>query len=203
MAPYLAAMLGFATAAVLAMVNSWLTGRERVADEVRQQRIKTYPAVWSRTSVVSRWPRTDAEREHFLRLHEDLRRWYYAGGGLFLSTRARKRYEHLQLVLEAVLSQDDPNVARHYGSLMEAASYFRTGLTGDLETRVRRNPVVALMARRADGRERRKAEVRLKSIAAPADESTASETVGARPLHVLTSEDEQLVMDRWRVDEAD
>jgi hypothetical protein len=64
---------------------------------VRSRRIATHPAVWNRTIVVSRWPGTDADREQFVRLHEDLPRWYYAGGGLYLSTRARKRYEHLQL----------------------------------------------------------------------------------------------------------
>ena len=75
---------------------------------------------------MSRWPRTDAGREHLIRLHEDLRRWYYAEGGMYLSTRARKRYEHLQLVLGSLLSQPESNITDHYESLMEAASYFRT-----------------------------------------------------------------------------
>jgi len=45
---------------------------------------------------------------------------------MYLSTRARKRYEHLQLVLGSLLSQPESNIADHYESLMEAASYFRT-----------------------------------------------------------------------------
>jgi len=70
---------------------------------------------------------TDRRRPRTLvRLHEDLRRWYYAEGGMYLSTRARKRYEHLQLVLGSLLSQPESNITDHYESLMEAASYFRT-----------------------------------------------------------------------------
>ena len=131
-----AAIPGFVTAAALALINSWLAGRENVAGESRTQRVLTYPAIWNRARVVSRWPRTNAGAEHFLRLHEDLRRWYYAGGGLYLSTRARKRYEHLQLVLEAVASIQTTNRQRSTDpTVMEAASYFRTGLTDDLETR--------------------------------------------------------------------
>jgi hypothetical protein len=179
---YVAAAIGFVTAAVLAVINSWLAGRETLGESVRSQRVATYPAVWKRTNVVSRWPRTDAGREQLLRLHEDLRQWYYGGGGLYLSTRARKRYEHLQLVLEAVLSGDDANAAEFYQPAMEAASYFRTGLTDDLETRQRRGIVVALSRRRADGLADRRAEARLRGIKAGS----------TRPVHAVTPGDEKL-----------
>lgn len=193
---YVAAAIGFVIAAVLAMINSWLAGRESVAEEVRNQRIATYPAVWNRTSVVSRWPRTDAGRDQFLRLHEDLRRWYYAGGGLYLSTGARKRYEHLQLVLDAVLSTDQPNATEFYQSVMKAASYFRTGLTDDLETRQRRSVVVALVRRRADGLARREADARLRSVTALAARNAASTTEAGpgRPIHAVKSIDEELTL---------
>jgi hypothetical protein len=183
---YIAAGIGFATAAVLAAVNSWLTGREKVAEGVRDERIKTYPSVWRRTGIVSRWPRTNAGREHYLRLHEDLRKWYYGGGGLYLSTRSRKRYEHLQLVLEAVLAQKDPK-SDVYEPVMQAASYFRTGLTDDLETRDRRNPFVAVRQRWDDWSERRKADVRLKSL-----NGGASASASPALLHSLTPEDERV-----------
>ena len=163
---YVAAAIGFVTAAVLAMFNSWLAGRESVGESVRSQRIATYPAVWKRTNVFSRWPRTDAGRDQLLRLHEDLREWYYGEGGLYLSTRARKRYEHLQLVLEAALSNGELQAPQFYEPVMEAASYFRTGLTDDLETRQHRGIVVALTRGRADALADRKADARLRGIAA-------------------------------------
>lgn len=160
-----AAAIGFVTAAVLAMVNSWVSSREHVAEGVRTQRMATYPAAWKRTSVVSRWPRTDAGRDEFLRLHEDLRTWYYGAGGLYLSTRARARYEHLQVVLDAVMSMDEETAEKHYQAVMEAASYFRTGLTDDLETRQRSGFLVALSRRRGDRLARHNADVRLRSVA--------------------------------------
>jgi hypothetical protein len=183
---YVAAAVGFVTAAVLAMINSWLAGRETVAEGVRTQRIATYPAVWKRTSVVSRWPRTDAGREHLLRLHEDLREWYYAGGGLYLSTGARKRYEHLQLVLEAVSSMEEAKAPQFYEPVMNAASYFRTGLTDDLETRQRHSVLVAVARRRDDRRAKRLADTRLQVVTA-----AAPETRYPRPIHAVTPLDEE------------
>jgi hypothetical protein len=38
----------------MAMINSWLAGRESVAEGVRAQRIATYQAVWKRTNVIVR-----------------------------------------------------------------------------------------------------------------------------------------------------
>ena len=64
-----------------------------------------------------------------------MRHWYYADGGIYLSTQARKRYEHLQLVLEAILACPESEVAGHYEALMEAASHFPHGLAQDLATR--------------------------------------------------------------------
>ena len=196
---YVAAVVGFVTAAVLALINSWLSGREKVAEGVRAQRIAAYPTAWRRTGVVSRWPRTDADREHIIRLHEALRRWYYAEGGMYLSTRARKRYEHLQLVLEAFLSRPDAVVADHYVSLMEAASYFRTGLTQDLETRDRSGSIAAILAWREEREASSRADARLRALtaAAPAGQGAgtgagADGSAGTHVIHRLGPEDERM-----------
>lgn len=190
---FVAAVVGFVVAAVLALINSWLSGREKVAEGVRTQRIAAYPTAWHRTGVVSRWPRTDASREHILRLHEDLRRWYYGEGGMYLSTRARKRYEHLQLVLGSFLSQPESNMADHYESLMEAASFFRTGLTKDLETRERWGSIATILAWREESRATRRADDRLRTIAAASPNgSSSTRTADSSPIHHLTPEDERL-----------
>ena len=190
---FIAAVVGFVVAAVLALINSWLSGREKVAEGVRTQRIAAYPTAWRRTGVVSRWPRTDASREHIVRLHEDLRRWYYAEGGMYLSTRARKRYEHLQLVLGAFLSQPEPNVADHYLSLMEAASYFRTGLTKDLETRERWGSIATILAWREESRASRKADARLRAVTGASPTTTRTSNSAVSPvIHHLTPEDERM-----------
>jgi hypothetical protein len=193
---YVAAVVGFVTAAVLALINSWLTGREKVAEGVRAQRIEAYPVAWRRTGVVSRWPRTDADRDHIVRLHEDLRWWYYADGGMYLSTRARKRYEHLQLVLEAFLSRSGAEVADHYASLMEAASYFRTGLTTDRETRDRSGSIAAVLAWREEREATRKADDRLRALSAARPTSPgAAGSAGTHVIHRLTPEDERMDLD--------
>jgi hypothetical protein len=163
----LGAIIGLAVAAVLAIINSMLSDREKVAEGVRDQRIRTYPAAWERTGVVSRWPHTDATRAHASRLHLDLRRWYYSGGGLFLSEDARERYEHLQVVLEAIVAQDPERPLEEYDDLLEAAHWFRLGLADDLRIRHRGNAITAWRAKR-----RRRAE---------GDEALAREQrVGAR-----------------------
>lgn len=190
----LGAIIGLAVAAVLAIINSWLSDREKVAEGVRDQRIRTYPAVWERTSVVSRWPRTDATREHATHLHLDLRTWYYSGGGLFLSEDTQDRYEHLQVVLEAVIAQS-PNEPLKYDSLMDAAHWFRAGLAEDLRTREHRNPVSARRWRKRRENELDLAEAREDAVGA---RELVSEGVSVRreptqtPMVMLTQEDDLL-----------
>lgn len=71
-------------AAIGAAVSSWLGGRQAVSQDTREHRLASYPSVWSRTSVVSRWPKTTARFENLCDLHTDLRTWYYTIGGLYL-----------------------------------------------------------------------------------------------------------------------
>jgi hypothetical protein len=160
------AIVGLAVAAVLAVMNSWLSDRAKVAEGVRDQQIRTYPAVWERTGVVSRWPRTDATRDSATRLHFDLRTWYYSGGGLFLSEESRERYEHLQVVLEAIAAQDPSSPFVQYDELMDAASWFRTSLTADLQTRRSRNPFRTRAERKQQRAERIVAEERERKVGA-------------------------------------
>lgn len=192
MTPYIAAAIGFVTAAVLAMINTWLTGRAHTAEEVRARRVAVYPSIWRRTGVVSRWPRTNAEYKDFVKLHEDLRHWYYADGGIYLSTQARKRYEHFQLVLEAVLARPESDVARHYESLMEAASYFRTGLTQDLATRDRPGSIAAILAWWGETGAQDKAKVRLRQVRAQSASTDSPDDAVTPVIHQITREEEQL-----------
>jgi hypothetical protein len=191
----LGAIIGLAVAAVLAIINSWLSDRQKVAEGVRDERIRTYPAVWERTSVVSRWPRTDATREHATHLHLDLRTWYYSGGGLFLSEDAQDRYEHLQVVLEAVIAQSPNEPLREYDALMDAAHWFRAGLAEDLRTREHRNLIAAWRWRKRRESELDLAEARENAVGA---REVVSEGVSVRreptqtPMVMLTQEEDRL-----------
>jgi hypothetical protein len=191
----LGAIIGLAVAAVLAIINSWLSDRQKVAEGVRDERIRTYPAVWERTSVVSRWPRTDATREHATHLHLDLRKWYYSGGGLFLSEDTQDRYEHLQVVLEAVIARSASEPLHEYDQLMDAAHWFRAGLAEDLRTRERHNALSARRWRKRRESELDQAEARENAVGA---RELVGEGVSLRrkpdhtPMVMLTQEDDRL-----------
>jgi hypothetical protein len=190
----LGAIVGLAVAAVLALINSWLTNREKVQEGVTDQRIRTYPSVWERTGVVSRWPRTDATREHASHLHLDLRTWYYSGGGLFLSEDARARYEHLQVVLEAIVAHDPDEPLHEYDELMDAAHWFREGLAEDLRIRHGRNALVAWADRRRRQGEVTQAVERERRVGAQAYQQDGSASPGTAhtPRVMLTDDDEIL-----------
>ena len=124
---------------VTASVNSWLTTRAKVGEELRDQRLKIYPGIWERTKLFSRWPRTEATYEDLRRLHRHLREWYYETGGLYMSENCRARYGEMQELFAAQLSDGPAPTARigptEYDDLMEICSAFRTALNEDLESR--------------------------------------------------------------------
>jgi hypothetical protein len=194
---FLGAVIGLAVAAVLAIINSMLSDRQKVAEGVRDQRIRTYPAAWERTGVVSRWPHTDATRAHASRLHLDLRRWYYSGGGLFLSEDARERYEHLQVVLEAIVAQDPDHPLEEYDDLLEAAHWFRLGLADDLRIRHQGNAITSWRAkrrRRAEGAEAVAREQRVGARVYASHGATMRKVPDRTQRVALTEPDERLTL---------
>jgi hypothetical protein len=188
------AVIGLAVAAVLAIISSWLNDREKVSENVRDQRIRTYPAVWERTGVVSQWPRTDATRDHAVHLHLDLRTWYYSAGGLFLSEDAQQRYEHLQVVLEALIAKD-PAEPFEYDELMDAARWLRDGLAEDLRTHQRHNPIGSWSLRRRRRAAAAAAQQREQAVGAleyGGNGVLVRRTPERRRLVMLTEQDEHL-----------
>lgn len=144
----LVAVVGVAGAVLGATISSWLGARQSVAQEIRELRVASYPTVWRRTSVVSRWPRTDATTANLDRLHRDLRLWYYSVGGMAMSANTRKRYGALQELIETMLSGEsdssvplDPDL---YEAVLDSASAFRSALTEDLQSRNQRSVILAI-----------------------------------------------------------
>lgn len=131
-----------------AVVSGWLNSRAQVAEELREQRLKVYPPIWLATGIVSRWPQRDETTYGAVsRFHHELRDWYYATGGLFLSANARRRYGHLQEMagrVTALGSRDARLDAEDYRLLRDACSALRTALTEDLESRRQRSLLVAI-----------------------------------------------------------
>lgn len=134
-------VVALGSAVALALINSWITSRAGVDEELRAKRLEIYPPLWLATSKVSRWPRQELSRKSLVQLHRDLRTWYYSTGGMFLSTRARDRYGDVQELIKSLLEHEGEPTAilaeERYVDLMNAASSLRTGLTEDLDTRRR------------------------------------------------------------------
>jgi hypothetical protein len=138
-------LLGLLTAGFLALLNAWISARAGVDEVLRSQRLTFYPRLWTITEAVSRWPRVTVTRGSLDELHHDLRSWYYASGGLFLSESARARYGNAQELIEALLTHAgdpaDALVSDEHTALMDTASALRTALTQDLDTRRRKSVV--------------------------------------------------------------
>jgi hypothetical protein len=183
------AVVGIVGALIGATLSSWLGGRQSVAQELRDLRVRCYPAVWRRTSVLSRWPRTDATMANVRKLHIDLRTWYYGTGGLAMSSNARRRYEELQTLIEVMVG-DSPGMSTDqistpdYDALMGSASAFRSSLTEDLQTRNQRSLISAVQLSRVHRTQAAEARGRLSGR----KNGSASGTL----LHNITEVDERL-----------
>jgi hypothetical protein len=160
------AAIALASGLISAAVNSWLTGRAKVSEELREKRLEVYPALWKRTMTFSLWPWTDATQADLERFHTDLRGWYYSVGGLYLSDNARARYGELQELVAAILEQPSkPDVQLAdgvYDALAKTCSGFRTALTEDLESRRQNSLPTAIRRALLHRRQRRAAQARIR-----------------------------------------
>jgi hypothetical protein len=162
-------VVGLLSAFALALVNSGISARAGVDEELRSKRLTVYPALWEATKAASRWPRSTVSRSDLDELHRNLRKWYYTGGGMYLSETARARYGDLQeLIGTALTHPGDPcsqlNRAR-YEDLMEASSAMRTAITEDLDTRRRKSWIETRRRNRWHSRAHRAAEARIRMTA--------------------------------------
>jgi hypothetical protein len=160
-------VLALITALILALVNSSISARAGIDENLRAKRLELYPVLWDATKAISRWPRVDITRGSLEDLHGTLRSWYYEKGGLFLSESARDRYSDVQALIEALLTdKGDPDclLAKDaYRDLMETASAMRTALTQDLNTRRRQSFLETWRRSRWHKKEESKAKTRIQT----------------------------------------
>jgi hypothetical protein len=170
----IAAIVGGAS---VALVQGFVASRGKENEELRNWRLKVYPAVWRLTSTVPRWPQADPTHHDLWDLHLAFRKWYYESGGLYLSENARARYGEMQELLDAYLDgrdRDDETPFPHrafgpakadspYNALMDTCSAFRTALTEDLSTRRTKSVLWAIIFWRRHRKEQSKAKKRLQS----------------------------------------
>ena len=128
------------------LTTSWKTRKDLESQydiDLRKQRIDAYRVLWKDLEPLAYYSPPSALTYGGLReLSENLRRWYFLDGGLFLSERTRPPYFHLQQALtrlpaaperEAHINVDDESVA----IVKALASRLRTSTTEDVATRVR------------------------------------------------------------------
>lgn len=137
-------ILGLLTAGILALVNNWITARAGVDENLRGQRLEVYPTLWQATGSVSRWPRSEVTHRGLEELHQTLRSWYCAQGGLSMSESTRARYGDVQELIATLLEHHGVGSAHvlapsAYTDLMETTSALRAALTEDLDTRRRKS----------------------------------------------------------------
>ncbi len=136
---------GAAVSGVLTYVG---TRRKLVLDydaDLRERRISVYTDLWGRLESLAKYAAKDSFSETDVEsLSKSLREWYFAKGGLFLSTGARGDYFALQDVLVQLAGEwgwDSPKqqnltpAAREY--LRLHGSRLRTSMTQDVGTRTR------------------------------------------------------------------
>lgn len=110
--------------------------------DLRLRRIEVYKPLWELTALLPRWPRDpDVTYEQLLKFTEALRKWYFAGGGMYLSRTTHKSgYYPLQQELERVLGQKKTGKLSHespddYGAIRDRCSTLRSHLAADIASR--------------------------------------------------------------------
>jgi hypothetical protein len=147
-ADLLKALLGLVTGALGTYFGLyWKIREELVAkydQELRAERVKQYTLLWHATEPLAKYsapaPVTVAS------LHQlaiALRQWYFGGGGMFLSDRARDAYFALQDSIAAAstsppsASADGDAAVDSEPAIRKASSRLRTVLTADVGSRKR------------------------------------------------------------------
>ena len=165
--PAVTGALGLAFGAATAYVQSALSARAKAGEDLRDKRLEAYPAVWLRTSNVSRHPPAEITWSELRALHLQLRSWYYTSGGLYMSDHTRDRYGDAQRVIGVYLQEHERHGADalvaegDYDLIADFCSAFRTAMTEDLATRRQRSFLLTIQSDRWHRRRARMAEAYL------------------------------------------
>jgi hypothetical protein len=147
-ADLLKAILGLVTGAVGTYFGLyWKIRKELVAQydrDLRTERVKHYKDLWAATELLAKYsPPEPITKQGLEQLAATLRHWYFSGGGIFLSDRARDAYFAFQDSIVAALAKigkqaDEMQLtADDLKPVRKASSRLRTILTGDIGSRNR------------------------------------------------------------------
>lgn len=110
----------------------------QIDQDLRNKREAPYRELWRLTGVLPRWPRAEGiTYAKLVKRSAELQEWFFNGGGLYLSTEARKSYGNVQDALNRRLAEDTVITNGDYDDIVELFSLLRTELTQDLLSRTR------------------------------------------------------------------
>lgn len=125
----------------------WKIKRELIAQydhDLRTERVEHYKDLWAATEILAEYsPPEPVTKAGLEKLAATLRHWYFAGGGIFLSEKARDAYFALQdtivKALDAIARQatEANSIADELKPVRQASSRLRTILTWDIGSRNR------------------------------------------------------------------
>ena len=139
-APILTAVLTTISAFIGALISHFLTQRRGLDLVIYRHREQVYKTLWNKLSLLPKWPKASGVTyEQVRNLSRELRDWYFASGGIYLSSPARKAYGDLQQLMNdsSLPSVSTPLSPSHYDLLQKRSSALRTELTADLLSRKR------------------------------------------------------------------
>jgi hypothetical protein len=137
-----AAVVGGVVSIVVSFAAGALTYRTKVDEALRDKRLTLYKDLWRKTGLLPKWPRrSDLTYEQLEEFSQELRKWYFDEGGIFLSEKARGTYGKLQDAIGEVLTPAPKGVVSQrdgkdvYEIVRARCSDLRSQLARDLLSR--------------------------------------------------------------------
>jgi len=107
--------------------------------DLRKRRVEVYGELWKYTALLPKWPRAeDVTYEQLRALSQNLRKWYYEIGGMYLSRTAHdEAYGPLQGAIAKVLGEGRSGALSpaDYEAVRQKCSALRSQLAADIESR--------------------------------------------------------------------
>ena len=131
-------MVSGVVAIIVSVLASILSYRTKVDEGLRDKRLMLYKVLWKKTELLPKWPRrTDVTYEKLREFSEELQKWYFDEGGIFLSRQARKSYGKLQEGIGEILSLQPKGALSDpaYDEIRSRCGNLRLRLTDDLSSR--------------------------------------------------------------------
>lgn len=136
----ISAAIGGIVSFIGAVINNTLEKRTKVDENLRNSRIEVYKILWKKMELLPKWPKsTNVTYEKLNNFSVELKDWYFDGGGMYLSEKARKAYGNLQEAVSNVVGKGNEGTIKddEYKLVRGKCGLLRTEITKDLQSRSR------------------------------------------------------------------